>query len=280
MLRPLSPFIFIILILFTHTVAADTQPPGVPLAHVYENGVSLTDYWVSEKLDGVRAYWDGTQLLSKQGHVYHAPAWFTAGFPDSPLDGELWISRNNYQKLMQIVRDETPGDGWREVRYMVFDLPMRDVIFSKRIARLEELMAAIDLPHLRRVKQFRVSDHAELMSWLDEVMASGGEGLMLHKGDSYYRAGRSDDLLKVKRYQDAEARVIAHLPGKGKYEGMLGALVVETEDGKRFRLGSGFTDDERREPPAVGVLVTYKYYGKTARGIPRIASYMRIRQEP
>jgi DNA ligase-1 len=123
---------------------------------------------------------------------------------------------------------------------------------------------------------------AALKRQLRQVVKAGGEGLVLHRAEALYLAGRSDDLLKYKPYLDAEARVIAHLAGHGKYTGLLGALVVETESGQRFRLGSGFSDQERRQPPAIGTWVTYRYRDVTASGLPRFASYLRVRtdQEP
>ncbi len=275
----LSGLIFFTLVFFfCQTAYAAANAPELPLAHVYKQGVNLEDYWLSEKLDGVRAVWDGKQLLSKQGNIYHAPDWFIAEFPAQPLDGELWIARNSFERLMGIVRDDIPGTAWREVRYMVFDAPIPNMIFTHRIDKLKLLFKGIHSPYLRLVEQSRISSHEALMKKLDKVVDAGGEGLMLHKGNSYYLAGRSNNLLKVKSYQDAEARVIAHLPGKGKYTGMLGALLVETKDNKRFRLGTGFTDRQRREPPPIGSLVSYKYYGKTAKGLPRFASFLRIRK--
>ncbi len=274
----LSTLISFILIFFACQKAlADFQPPELPLAHPYKQGIDLKEYWLSEKLDGVRAYWNGKQLISKKGNIYHAPDWFIADFPSQPLDGELWISRNSFERLMSIVRDDKPGAEWREVSYQVFDLPLQNVTFTDRIAKLKSLLSEINSPYLHLVKQTRTPNHEVLIENLDKVVKSGGEGLMLHKGDSYYLAGRSHDLLKVKSYQDAEARVIAHLPGKGKYTGMLGALLVETKNNKRFRLGTGFTDQQRREPPPIGSLVTYKHYGKTAKGLPRFASFLRTR---
>jgi DNA ligase-1 len=103
---------------------------------------------------------------------------------------------------------------------------------------------------------------------------------MLHNGNAMYRAGRTIDLLKVKRFEDAEALVIAHLPGKGKYHNMLGALLVKTHDGKQFRIGSGFSDAERRHPPPIGSSITYQYTGFTRKGIPKFASFQRIRSCP
>ncbi len=268
--------------LFCFVGAADANPsapnrPPIPLAHVYTQDINIKDYWLSEKLDGVRAYWDGKQLLSKQGNVYHAPAWFVANFPIQPLDGELWIEQNSFERIVSIVRDKKPGDDWRDIRYMVFDLPLKEVAFTDRIIRLKNLLATLNSPYIHLVKQSRVSGHGALMNKLDEIVAAGGEGLMLHNGNALYLAGRSNDLLKVKSYQDAEARVVAHLPGKGKFKGMLGALLVETDEGKRFRLGTGFNNFERQSPPPIGAVVTYKYYGKTINGLPRFASFLRIR---
>ena len=258
--------------------AGQPEPPAVALAGVYRGGVDLTRYWVSEKLDGVRARWDGEALYSRRGNRFHAPPWFTEGFPREPLDGELWIGRGTFETLSGIVRRAIPDDeAWRNVRFMVFDLPADPADFDGRLRRLRALFARVASPHVALVEQFRVADHAELTAALDRVVSAGGEGLMLHEGSARYRAGRSNDLLKVKRHEDAEAVVVAHLPGRGKYAGMLGSLLVEMPDGRRFRLGSGFSDEERRRPPPVGATVTYKHYGTTRNGIPRFASFLRVR---
>ena len=274
------PVLACLILIFFQSVRAEPHPPELPLANVYKQGINPGEYWVSEKLDGARAYWDGKQLLSRRGNIYHAPDWFIAGFPAQPLDGELWIARNQFEPLMNIIRDTRPTADWRRVKYMVFDMPMRNTTFTERLEKLDALFAEISSPYIRLIEQFRISDHETLMNKLDEVVEAGGEGLMLHRGDSWYQGGRSNDLLKVKTFQDAEATVIAHLPGKGKYKGMVGALLVETDDNIRFRLGTGFTDQQRRDPPPIGSLVTYKYYGKTVNGLPRFASFLRIRSLP
>ncbi len=258
--------------------AADA--PSLLLAKVYRGDIELVDYWVSEKLDGVRAYWDGSQLLSRGGRVYQAPAWFTEGFPATPLDGELWMGRGSFDTLSGLVRRQQPDpEQWRRVRYMVFDLPAATGDFDQRLTQLRHLVAELNSPYVAIVEQTRVATETALMVRLDAVVRGGGEGLMLHRGSSRYRAVRSDDLLKLKKHQDAEAVVVAHLPGTGKYSGMLGALLVERADGVRFRLGSGFSDAQRADPPVIGSTVTYKYYGSTSRGLPRFASFMRIRAE-
>jgi DNA ligase-1 len=258
---------------------ANRSVPDVLLARVYEPGINVKEYWVSEKLDGVRARWDGHQFISRQGNIFHSPEWFTADFPIQALDGELWIKRNSFEHVVSTVRTHTPNDtAWRKIRYMVFDLPESTAIFSNRLKILKSIISKVDSPYLKLIKQFRVDSHSSLMKELQEVTQSGGEGLMLHLGDSLYFGGRSDALLKLKRYQDAEADVIGHLPGKGKFTGMLGALLVRTADGKHFRIGTGFSNLERKNPPPVGASITYKYYGKTRNGVPKFASFLRVRK--
>lgn len=261
---------------------AVTQSPQLPrllLAEVYQPGIRLADYWVSEKLDGVRAYWDGRHLISREGNTYAAPAWFTAGFPATPLDGELWMGRGTFEELSSTVRRSRPDAAqWRRVRYMVFDLPAGRDPFDSRLARLQALLRTAPSPYIEIVRQYRVADRSMLTQHLRAIVAQGGEGLMLHRGDSHYIAGRSDDLLKLKLHDDAEAVVVGYVPGHGKYRGMVGALIVQTPQGLQFRLGSGLSDAERASPPPIGSTVTYRYFGTTERGIPRFASFLRLRR--
>jgi DNA ligase-1 len=253
--------------------------PSLMLADVYRPGMSLADYWVSEKYDGVRGYWDGKQLWTRGGERVVAPAWFTAPLPRQPLDGELWAGRGRFPHAVSTVRSQTPNDiAWHEIRFMVFDLPTQPGDFTARLAALRKLLPITDAPWVVPVPQERATTHEALQALLDKTMKMGGEGLMLHRGGSSYRAERNNDLLKVKPYEDAEARVIAHAAGKGKHVGRLGALVVETADGKRFKLGTGLTDAERENPPAIGSWVTYRYNGVTAKGLPRFARFMRVRE--
>ena len=59
---------------------------------------------------------------------------------------------------------------------------------------------------------------------------------------------------------------------------MLGAILVEYKDGVRFKIGSGFTIQQRQNPPAIGTIITYKFYGKTKNNKPRFASFLRVRE--
>ena len=275
------PLLLLILLFGPVTSAVAGEPPPLLLAKPYTDDIDVRDYWVSEKLDGVRAYWDGRRLLSRRGNVFQAPAWFTEGFPPHPLDGELWLGRGAFEATLSAVRKQRPvAAEWRQLSYQVFELPGAAGDFSQRLARLERIVAAVNSPYLKLIPQQRFANQAALQEKLDEVVAGGGEGLMLHRTDSLYETGRGNALLKLKTYEDAEAVVIAHLPGKGRNLGRLGALLVEMPDGRQFKIGSGFSDQERENPPPIGALVTYKYYGLSRRGIPRFASFLRIREAP
>lgn len=256
------------------------EPPPLMLANSYRADVDVADYWISEKLDGVRGYWDGRQLLTRSGTVVAAPAWFVAGWPALPMDGELWSGRGRFEQASATVRSGAAGDvAWRQMRFMVFDLPAHPGPFDVRLLELRRLLGATGIAWLQPVEQFKLATSAELDAKLTAVVAAGGEGLMLHRGAAPYAARRSDDLLKLKPYEDAEARVLAHLPGHGKYAGLLGALLVERADGLQFRLGGGFSDAQRRDPPPLGSWVTYRYNGLTGDGVPRFARFLRVRDD-
>lgn len=255
------------------------------LANVYHPGIDLRDYWVSEKYDGVRGFWDGEKLLTRGGERVAAPAWFTAGWPKTPMDGELWAGRGKFSTAVSTTRQQlspVADAQWRHIRFMVFDLPGYNGTFTERIAPMQNTVAAIGQPCVQMVAQSRVDSHAALQALLEKTVKLGGEGLMLHRGEAPYKAMRSDDLLKVKTHEDAEARVTAHIAGRGKYAGRLGALLVEipakgSQPDRRFKLGTGFSEAQRINPPAVGALVTYRFRGLNDSGIPRFASFVRVR---
>lgn len=248
------------------------------LAERYASGVDIAQYWVSEKLDGVRAYWDGRQLRFRSGNPVSAPDWFVAALPGHPLDGELWMGRGSFDRLSGTVRREVPDDAaWRQVRYMIFELPDAAGTFTDRSEAIRQIVDRAKLPWLRAVEQFRLADEPALKRKLDEVVRGGGEGLMLHLDTAQYLTGRSATLLKLTPWRDDEARVVAHLPGKGRHAGKLGALRVEMPDGRQFSLGSGFTEAQRQSPPPPGTLVTYRYRELTPNGLPRFPRFLRVR---
>ncbi len=246
------------------------------LAHEWEPGTDPAGWLVSEKFDGVRALWDGKQLRFRSGREIAAPAWFLQRLPAHALDGELWLARGRFDALSGIVRSSEPDDAaWRELSYQVFELPGAGGVFEERAASLAKLAAAARWPQLRAVPQLRMADHAALQRKLAEVVAAGGEGLMLHQALAPEVSGRSPMLRKLKPLQDAEAVVVEHIPGKGRLADRLGALQVQTPDGKRFQVGTGFSDAQRAQPPAIGTRITYTYRGLTGQGMPRFASFLR-----
>ena len=253
--------------------------PALLLAKELGPNVDPAKYLVSEKYDGVRALWNGKALRFRSGRAVPAPTWFIAKLPQQALDGELWLGRGRFDALSGIVRKTEPVDGeWRQIKYMIFELPDAPGTFAARAERIKEIVAKTQWPQLIAVDQFRVANRAALKKKLDEVVRGGGEGLMLHLAAAPYATGRSDVLLKLKPLQDTEAEVIEHVAGKGKFTGMLGALRVRTPEGKVFLLGTGFTDETRKNPPPVGATVTYTYRGLTKTGLPRFASYLRVQE--
>ncbi len=254
--------------------------PAVALASTYRKGISLAGYAVSEKYDGVRGLWDGQRLWTRGGEAVAAPAWFTAGWPAHALDGELWAGRGRFAEAVSTARTQTPvEEAWRRMKFMVFDAPAQGGSFSERHAGVERTVAALAQPWLVSVHQSPATGHAQVQAFMERVVTQGGEGVVLRRLDAPWRAGRTPDLLKFKPDEDADALVLGHSPGQGKYAGMMGALLVETPEGLRFKIGTGFDDATRRTPPAVGSWISYRYRGETATGIPRFASYLRLRAD-
>lgn len=276
--RPLLS-LFSLVFLWRPAAQAATPPP-LWLAHPYQPRIDLHDFWVSEKLDGVRGYWDGQQLLTRNGTVLHPPAWFTHGWPNTPFEGELWAGRGHFTTAVSVIQQAQAMDAdWQKLRFMVFDLPKHPGTFTERIASYQTLVATLGLAWVEAVPQTQMASAAELKHLLREKVSAGAEGLMLHRANATYKSGRSHDQLKVKTHEDAEARVIAHLAGTGQFAGQTGALLVETPNGQRFKLGTGLRAQDRQTPPAIGEWVTYRYRGLTEKGLPRFASFFRVQPD-
>lgn len=263
----------------TSPVAEESKAPALLLAETWDGEQDVTGWLYSEKLDGVRAYWTGTQFLSRQGNVYHAPAWFTQDLPSFPLDGELWLARKSFQRTVSIVRRHDAGEQWREIRYVVFDAPALDEPFERRLKTCHKHFDEVPSLYVHVLPHFECRGAEHLRVELDNIERLGGEGLVLRKPDAPYEHGRSPSLLKVKRFLEAEARVIDHEPGKDRHRGRLGAVIVELGDGVRFAVGSGFTDAQRERPPAIGSVITFRYQELSDRGVPRFPTFVRIRSD-
>ncbi|MBE0502315.1 MAG: DNA ligase [Desulfuromonadales bacterium] len=249
------------------------------LPQVYSEQVDVAGWLMSEKLDGVRGYWDGKQLLSKNGNPFFPPPAFIENLPPFPLEGELWGGRGSFEQTVSIVMKQQPHDGWRQLKFAIFDVPMAPGGFTVRLTEASDWFAAHPSAYAFIIPQLPVTDQAALQQELEKIERFGGEGLIVRKPDALYVSGRNMEILKLKSYQDAEATVVAHLPGKGRNAGRLGALLVKLDDGKEFKIGSGFNDDERNSPPPIGAVVTFKFYGRYASGLPKFPSFLRIRRD-
>jgi DNA ligase-1 len=250
------------------------------LARDADPAIDPAGYLVSEKFDGVRAVWDGARLRFRSGLVVAAPEWFLRRLPAQPLDGELWLGRRRFERLSGIVRRITPNDDeWHQVRYLVFELPETSGDFRSRAAQMIAIASRAAWPPLQAVAQARVVDREALRRRLDAVLRKGGEGLVLHRADAPYETGRTDALLKLKPVNDADAVVIGHVGGHGRHAGRLGALRVRCDDGLVFLLGTGLSDAQRDNPPPLGRMVTFTYRGTTRDGVPRFASFLRVRAD-
>ncbi|PCH97265.1 MAG: DNA ligase [Gammaproteobacteria bacterium] len=271
------------IILTVFAVNAQTTPlpkPSIQQATPYKTVTDINQYWLSEKLDGMRGYWNGKQLLTRQGNLIHSPKWFTKNWPVGTMDGELWIKRDYFQQTLSCIRKKLVDETcWQLVHFMIFDLPEHGGTFTERIAAMQKLTKNTKLPYLSMIKQFKLTTIKQLDQTLNKVVKNNGEGLMLHHESAYYHIGRTANILKLKKHQDAEAVVVAHIEGGGKYQGALGAIKVKTSEGIVFKIGSGFTDKERYNPPVIGSIITFKYNGKTQAGIPRFARFFRIREQ-
>jgi len=259
--------------------AAESGSPALLLANVWTPSINPTGWWISEKYDGVRGYWDGQKLWSRKGTPLHAPEYFLAELPrDIALDGELWIGRGQFEETLGAVLSQTPDERWKRVHFMVFDAPNAKGTFEERVKFLRATLPK-ENQFAKPVEQYLCKGAAHLIAERDRVVALGGEGLMLRKPESEYDPRRSPTLLKVKPQDDAEATVTAHTPGKGKFAGKLGSLRVRMPDGAEFSIGTGFTDAQRETPPSVGSVITYRFRGLTAKGLPRFPSFLRVRRE-
>ena len=272
--------LFFALSLFTSVVCQSEVllKPDIQLASQYSADLKVNDYLVSEKLDGVRGFWTGTQMLTRSGRNIKLPRSFTLKFPDYPAEGELWLGRGQFEQISALVRRQhTQEQDWQKVKFMMFDLPQHSGFFEQRYEAMQQLVQQANSVHLQVISQLLFANNESLFSELDKVVSAGGEGLMLHYRQAFYTVGRSPFIVKLKPKYDAEAVVIGHTKGKGKYTGLLGALTVKTPQGVIFKIGSGLTDQQRQYPPAIGATITYQYLGYTQKGTPRFATFLRER---
>lgn len=275
----IAPLILSCLFLSATPTPVQAKKPLLQHGVKYQKVDDIAKYYVSEKLDGIRGYWDGKQLFTRQGNLLSPPNWFTKNWPNTPLDGELWIARRKFEQVSSIIRSKHADEEWQAIKFMLFDINQQQGTFAERVTLMKQLVEQTQSPYLQLIPQVKFEKISLMMQQLEQVIANGGEGLMLHHQDAHYQVGRNKQLMKLKKLYDAEARVTGYIAGKGKFKGLLGALKVKTEQGISFNIGSGFSLEQRQHPPKIGSLITYQYFGKTRYGVPRFASFVRIRPE-
>ena len=265
--------LFLFLCLFLHG-----QAPKLFSLKVYRDDLNVTDWVMSEKLDGVRAYWDGKQLISRSGRVFTPPQTFTQGFPSFALDGEIWSRRGEFEHIVSIVNTKDSNEAWDELTYNVFEVPHQKGGLMQRLNVLEEYLSQNISDKIHVIKQTKIKDEHELRSFFDQVLARGGEGIVLRDPDEPYYTGRTSSALKYKPFTDAECKVTAIIEGKGKFSGQMGAVKCDYR-GKIIKIGSGFTSEQRKNEFKIGTVVSFKYYGLTHLGNPKYPVFLRVRTD-
>ena len=265
-------------------------PKGFPQA---PNG-----WYLSEKFDGYRCLWDGKNFYSRGGNIFVTPEWFKAYMPPGiPLDGELYLGRENFEKC-GIFRKKKPDNAewikWN-VKYLIFDSPNCPGGFEKRIQFLEKIIAdrckcnkkKLKIPSnvncpLILAKQIKVKNEAEVEKYFKNLVKKGAEGVMLRAPNSLYETKRSAFLLKVKQFFDDECKIVGYQEGSGKYSGMLGSFKCELVKNPKIKFTiSGINDTIRKnykKTHPIGTIVTFTYMGTSSKGIPRHPNYLRIRK--
>ena len=242
---------------------------------------NVSGWLASEKLDGVRAYWDGENLLSRQGKKLNAPQSFTKNFPKFALDGELYAKELKFEEIQASVMDKLPDEkAWGRLKFHIFDVPEASGGLLDRLEVLAKFLKNEPNDNLTIIKQIKMRDNAQFLKFTKDIIAKGGEGAVVREPNAAYDRGRSQNVLKYKKFNDAECVVVAHKVGQGKFSGLLGSVVCENlSNKKRFKIGSGFSDKERANPPKIGSVITYKYQNLTAKGLPRFPVFLRVRED-
>lgn len=234
-------------------------------------------YLYSEKLDGIRAYWDGEALYSRGGKKLNPPSFFTQNFPPFAIEGELWNKRGEFEGIASIVKSSKNPKNWEKLKFYIFEVPNQKGGILQRLEVLENYLSTHPAPFIQIIPQLQVSDSKELMQKLDEITKLGGEGLVLRDKNEPYYTGRNQKAMKLKAYLDRECKIISYTQGEGKFTNQVGSIICQDED-KSFKIGSGMSEDFRKNPPKLGTIITYKYFGLTKKGLPKFPTFLRIRE--
>jgi DNA ligase-1 len=248
--------------------------------------INFTNWVMSEKLDGIRAYWNGTNLISRSGKVINAPKWFIKDYPPFAIDGELWSKRADFENISSIVRDKVPSNSWHQITHNIFEVPdkSRKLDLFQRLSKLKIYLKNHKNSHIKIIPQTKIKDKNHLQKFLKEIEAKQGEGVVIRDFTSYYIDKRTNKALKVKTFFDSECKIVGYTKYKGKVktksQTKVGAIKCQLLDGSNtlFKIGSGLSNEFRKNPPKIGTIITFKYKEFTKYGKPRFSSYLRIRK--
>lgn len=254
------------------------QKPDLLLLKTYKDDIYVNGWLMSEKLDGVRAYWDGGKLISRGGKEFKAPKWFIENFPPFEIDGELWSKRDDFDNISGIVRTQRSHKDWEQLTYNIFEVPNQKAGLKQRLEVLETYLNNHPNKYIEIIKQTTCKGKDHLKTFLKKVEDKGGEGVVIRNPDALYINKRTAQALKVKSFDDAECEVIGYNKGKGKYENLVGSLICKTKYGQIINIGSGLSDKLRQKPPKKGIIITFKYQGLTKNRKPRFPVFLRVRE--
>ncbi len=234
---------------------------------------NISGWVMSEKLDGIRAYWNGKKLLSRNGKEIFAPTWFTKDYPPFEIDGELWTKRGDFDNISSIVRDKIPSKYWKDIKHHIFEVPNAKGNLFERLNKVKPYENNI----IKIIPQIKIINKSHLKEFHKKLEILGAEGVVVRDPKASYINKRTSKALKVKSFQDTECRIIGYTQGKGKYKDKVGAIICKMENKVIFKIGSGLSDKFRTNPLKIGTIVTFKYQNITKNGKPRFPVYLRIK---
>lgn len=263
-------FLFFALVLYLFSF--ELQKPMV-----YDEKKDKIEGWfMSEKLDGIRAYWDGKKLYTKNKNEISAPSFFTKDFPPFELDGELWTKRADFENIQSIVLNKNSNLAWESITYNIFEVPNIAGDFKARLDFLKNWLEKNPNNYIKIIPQIVCKDKNHLQSFLKELLNQKAEGIIVKNPNLEYEVGRSKNSLKVKEFFDDEGVVVAYNLNR---DSSFKSLKIRLKDGTIFNLGNGFSKKDRENPPKIGETITFKYYGITKNGKPKFASFLRVRED-
>ena len=251
-----------------------SSTPKLLLLNTYKDQ-DTTNWVMSEKLDGIRAYWNGKELLSRSGKKIHAPKWFTKDYPKFEIDGELWTKRGDFENISSIVRDKIPSQKWSEVKHYIFEVPNTKGGLFQRLEKVKPY----ENEYIKILPQVIIKNKEHQKNYFLDIIDNGGEGIVVRDPKSFYINKRTSKALKVKKFKDNECEIIGYTQGKGKYFDKVGAIICQLPNKITFKIGSGMNDKFRNNPPKIGSIITFKYQNMTKYNKPRFPIYLRIREK-